>query len=134
MPIDSAPTGVGVRGHLSIDGSARARELTGRDRRTINGRLLRVDETHIEFGLPVRREPGRLGAEGLYESLTLARGDVVELELRRLDRMRTVGIVAVAAAAVGVLLVRSLSGDSGGGSAPPGPGGTESRGPASAHP
>jgi hypothetical protein len=129
VPLDAAPMGATVRGHLSESGAARARELTGRERRTLEGRLVRADERGFELALPVRTEPGRAGAEPLFESITLAHGDVVQLELRRLDRTRTGGLLAAAATAAAVLLVKAWSGDAGGGVAPPGGGGTEARGP-----
>ncbi len=47
------------------------------------------------------------------QRVSIPRGDLVEFEVRKLDRWRTTGVVAGAAVVLGVTLVNALKGEPG---------------------
>ncbi len=98
------PPGTPVRVRVSGDEADRLAELRRSDDRVVPGTLVRRDNGAILLDTPVvGDDPAQPGA-ALVQRVEIPVGEVREVELRRLDRVRTAAFVgAVAAAAIGVV-------------------------------
>ena len=120
---ETVPAGTGVRGHLSPVGASIVEGITGRASRTLDGSFVRSDADTIVFSVPIPRSAVELRSEALHQFIGIPRGEVVDLELRRLDRTRTYGLAAALGAVAAYVLIETLSGESGGTGQGPGGGG-----------
>ena len=133
VPLDPMPVGHSVRALLSDSGFARLALASDGElpslSRAIEGDLVRADSDSIS--LAVRVWSGGAGADNQLEQLlVIARRDVLEIEVKQLDRQKTAIVGAIAGAALAAFVVHELSGHFGGtttGTGPPGP--TEIRRP-----
>jgi hypothetical protein len=128
-PLETIPAGTRVRTRLTPVEMARIREILNRDARNIEGEwlgeeagdlVLRVPVTVASFGAP--GGAGGLGG-AVHQPIRIPRGEVVEVEVRRLDRWRTGALVAAGAVIAGVVVVRQFEGTGGEPGIPPGGGG-----------
>jgi hypothetical protein len=125
---EAVTPGTGVRGHLSPVGASIVEEITGRATRTVDGSFVRSDADSIVFSVPIPRSSMELRSEALHQFIGIPKDQVVDLELRRLDRTRTYGLAAALGAVAAYVLIETLSGDSGSsGQGPGGPGTPENR-------
>jgi hypothetical protein len=117
--------GVDVRARVSAAAGTRIAPLLGAtDARRLDGKLITRGTDTLVVEVPTvvvdTREFGRTP----NQRVSIARGELVELEVRKLDRMKTVGIVGGAAVVLGVTLVKALKGEPGKDNLPGG-GGTD---------
>jgi hypothetical protein len=117
--------GSGVRARVSLTAAQRIAPLLGAsDARILRGRLVSIGDTLI-VEVPVVQPADASGVvQTLHQRISVPRSDLIELETRKLDRMRTGGLVGAAAIILGVLLVDALKGEPGLDN-PPGGGGQE---------
>jgi hypothetical protein len=106
--------GLSVRARVSPTASARIAPLLGAtDARRLDGTLITRSTDTLVVEVPTvivdTREFGRTP----NQRISIARSDLVELEIRKLDRWRTVGVVGGAAVVVGLGLVKALKGEPG---------------------
>ena len=80
----------------------------------------------IELGKPGNELRG-IQFQTISQRVIIPREGFLEMELKELDRGRTIGILALAGVAVGTFLIQQLSKDSGGGGLPGGGGPVEGR-------
>jgi hypothetical protein len=125
-PIEPAavPAGAGVRARVSGAGADRIAPLLGTaDARVLDGRLVDVRADTLIVEVPTVTQASLGGApERLHQRVSIPRADLLELETRRLDRLRTAAVVGTAVVVVGAVALRALKNDPGS-SSPPGPGG-----------
>lgn len=96
--------GTSVRVRVSGDEADRLAELTGSDDRVVPGTLVRQDNGSLLLDTPVIGDDPLQGGSALVQRVEIPVAQVREVELRRLDRVRTAAFVgAVAAAAIGVV-------------------------------
>lgn len=116
-PPSGARVGERVRVRISGAQAERLEPVLGLTGRTIEGDLLDQIDSSITIGvpLPTASISGTLTA-GPQQRIVVARADVQQMELRRLDKLRTsllIGGAVVAAAAIAVAKESSVLGGSG---------------------
>ena len=115
-PVEVGSVGAGERVRARLAPAATEglpASLQGGDR-TIEGDLVDRTDGSLTLFVPTSLRQQGFFAESLHERVTLASRDVVELELRRLDRGRTYLLAGIGAAAVAAVAVEVLSGKTGG--------------------
>lgn len=106
--------GVDVRARVSPDASARIAPLLGAsDSRRLDGRLISSGTDTIVVEVPTVMVDNREFGRTPNQRVSIARSDLVELEIRKLDRGRTMGIVGGGAIVLGVTLINALKGEPG---------------------
>lgn len=107
IPVEGAPMGADVRARISATEADRLQEVLGREYRVLRGEVVAE-----EPGSLLLEVPAVVGASGqrLNQRVTIPKPEILELEVRELDRWRTAGLVA-ALAAVGGYLVAAQFGD-----------------------
>jgi len=111
----SVSPGMAVRARISASAAPRYSTMLGTsDARLLTGKL--VDTQAGALTLEVPAVPmGTVGAqEGLVQRVSVARGDVIELESRKLDSKKTGILIGTASVGVGALIVAGLRGHSSG--------------------
>jgi hypothetical protein len=106
--------GVAVRARVSAAASERIAPLLGAtEARRLDGKLITRGSDTLIVEVPTvvvdTREFGRTP----NQRVSIPRSDLVELEVRRLDRWRTAGILGGAAVVLGVTLTNALKGEPG---------------------
>jgi hypothetical protein len=115
--------GVMARARLSVPAAARVGETVPLAGRMIEGRVVTGDAVSLLLEVPSARDAAGHSGLTLYQRVQLPLDDVIELELRRVDRWKTGGLVAAGAVAIGFLVVRQFAGGSASSNLPPGGGG-----------
>jgi hypothetical protein len=128
---EAVPPGTVVRARVTSDASDRLSAFLGAPvGRELNGTLHSASPDSLVMEVPSVADvssPGSLRT--LYQRVTVARRDVLELETRTLDRMRTGAIATVAAVVAGAVLAKALRGEPGIDRPPGGGGPAEARTP-----
>jgi hypothetical protein len=96
--------GLEVRAHLSVEGRNLTEELWGRRMSAVEGKVLDADAARILLEVPAARLQSGFQVSTLNQRVSLSKEQVLEVELRQLDRGRT-GVVVAAVALGTVLLV-----------------------------
>jgi hypothetical protein len=119
--------GASVRARVSAAAAERLAPLLGAEMRLLNGTLVdaRADTMIVEVPTAVRILVGN-SLQPLHQRVSIARGELFELETRRLDRLRTGAIAGAVVLVVGAVVVDAIRGDRGKEQLPGG-GGTEAR-------
>src|SRR5690606_34336234 len=123
IPVESAPPGVQVRARLSPVETVRIQEALGTDRRVFDGALLDVDEDSLLLQVPVPAPAAAGPRRPLFRELTVPRGEVIEIEFRRLDRTKTGAFIVAGVTAAAIIVVRQFRGTGGKSDIPPPSGG-----------
>ncbi len=127
----SAQPGSGVRARLTVDAGQRLAPLLGTtDNRLIAGRLIENRASGMIIEVPAIMS-GSVGssAQTLNQRISVAPSDLVELESRRLDRLRTGAVVGGVVAVAVVAALKALAGESSNSGRVPDPGTMELRVP-----
>jgi len=112
-PGDVEP-GLTVRARVSPSASARIAPLLGAsEARRLDGRLISQAADTLIVEVPTVMLENREFGRTPNQRVSIPRGDLVELEVRKLDRWRTIGIVGGAAVVLGVTLTKALKGEPG---------------------
>ena len=125
VPLTQVPVGSSVRARVSAAKAEELAPILGREDRVLVGRT--IEASGESLLLQVRSLGGTTGRE-LGQRIQLGGPEIVELELRTLDRTRTyvaVGLLAAVAATVGYMIF--AGGEEGGGPDKPGTGVDELR-------
>ena len=116
IPIDPGEVepGLDVRARVSSSASARIAPLIGStDARRLDGKLItRAGDTLI-VEVPTVMLHNREFGQTPNQRVSIPRGELVELEVRKMDRWRTMGLVGGAAVVLGVTLTKALKGEPG---------------------
>ena len=108
VPVEQAPVGQTVRARVSPAEAERLREVIGRDDRVVEGELLEPPDSGILVA--VRTSDAEASVQ-THQRVTVPRQALVELEVRRLDRWKTLGITAVLVGAAGALAASQFNTD-----------------------
>jgi hypothetical protein len=123
-PGTAPPVGDEVRARLTEAGLGKlAPEIREQQRGTVvEGQVVEADARALVLAVAVESAgaPARTARE-LRQRVVIPVADVVELELRQMNRKRTYVVVGGAAALLGALAVTELLGGFGGSTRPPGP-------------
>jgi len=121
--VDVVPVGAEVRALLSADAELAFRDSLGVELRPLHGTL--VDRQNDRLLLSVRTGVGSrtLGSQPLYQRIGVTPRDVVRVDIRRLQRGKTVAVALAIAGAVAFLAIEGIRvlrpGSPGGGGGPP---------------
>ena len=124
--LNTVPSGSMVRARITAEQAARIEPLLGRaDARELDGMLVETSSDTVLLQVPAaRRAVSGGGIQVLHQRVTVARAGIVDVELKKLNRGRTVlvagsGAVALAALVIGAFdLSGSSEGGRGGGGGP----------------
>jgi hypothetical protein len=106
--------GVTVRARVSPSAGARIAPLLGAtDARKLDGTMIAHSSDTLIVEVPTVVVDTREFGKTPNQRVSIARGDLVELEVRKLDRVRTAGVVGGAAIVVATTLIKMLKGDPG---------------------
>ena len=128
-PIDpaAAPSGTDVRARISATAAERISPLVGSEMRVLNGKLIDNNTSGVVVEVPSVVPASASGMmETLHQRVSISRGDLLELETRRIDRLRTGALVGGAVIVAASVWVNSLRGGPGLDRPSPG-GGNDSR-------
>jgi hypothetical protein len=106
------PVGADVRARVSADEAERLREVFGREDRLVDGTVVEDGTDGLLLDAPVLSAVQR-GGETLSQRLSLPASEILEVELRQLDQVRTGTLLGVAVAGAVYLLVSQLEGGRG---------------------
>lgn len=116
-PVHVAQVSIGseVRAHVTQEEADRVESVLGRRTTTLEGRVLERDPN----GRLLLRVPAQLFStvgqtRRYYQRLMLTPADVLDLQMRKLNVARTVGLVALGVAAVVLSATVALNGKAGG--------------------
>ena len=116
IPIEpgSVEPGLSVRARVSPGASSRIAPLLGSsDARRLDGTFVTHAGDTLIVEVPTVMQDTREFGRTPNQRVSIGRGELLELEVRKLDRVRT-GIIAGATAAIaGSFLIKSLRGDPG---------------------
>jgi hypothetical protein len=115
-PIDPAAVapGVDVRARISATAAERIAPLLGSETRVLSGKLIDNGAATMIVEVPSVSQSTASGInETLHQRVSITRADLVELETRKLDRLRTGAIVGGAAILAGSLWINSMRGGPG---------------------
>jgi len=124
----AARPGTGVRARVTAPAAERlAPLLSTSDARVLIGTLIENEPSGMIIEVPTvaQTEIGS-SVQTLHQRVSVARGDLVELETRQLDRGRTALVVGASALIAGSVLIKSLQGQPGSDKPPTG-GSTDTR-------
>lgn len=137
VPADRAdpPQGRDVRVHVAGAAAERLGPIVRQSgSRSIDGRLLRWSRDTLVLEVSEQTDGSTLPGRRLVQGIRVPNDDVLAVEVRSLDRFRTVGLATLIAGAVAAAVVQALSGESGGTPNPRPPEPVELRLPAPAPP
>lgn len=123
--LETVPEGSRLRALLTPEAQQRLQERYRVDADPLEGTVLSRDGDRLSFFVPSPPTGTAFGAqEVLYQQVDVARGDILRVDVRRLDAFRTATLIGVGAAAATLVILESRSGflfgDGGdGGNVPP---------------
>lgn len=106
--LESVPEGATVRALLSTEAQTRLAQRSGMNLREVNGTLLRKGPDRVLFEVRVPDAVDSFTGRPLYQRLDVAPADVLRLDRRRVDGLRTGLLLGGAAGAVVVLTILAL--------------------------
>jgi hypothetical protein len=114
------PEGEPVRIHLTREGMADLRELSSEVEPVVTGMVVRREEGRLLLHIPIGRRPEGFYTQDLGQNVVIPLREIVQLEQRRLDRVRTGLLTGASAVVVATVLLTIIDDAYGGpGEAPP---------------
>jgi hypothetical protein len=112
LPADpgDVPPGTTVRVRVTDAQTRRFENVVPVDRRLIQGKLIEQDSETMLLEVPIQTDLRGNRVETVSQRIDLPRSDVLDLEIRRLDRGKTALVFGVGGAAGIVLVTRTLVG------------------------
>ncbi len=123
---DRVSPGERVRARVNSAWADSLDALLQRDGRVVEGTVVEKPDGALLLEVPVQSELRGIEFQTINQRVRIPESAFVELELRELDRGRTLGVAALAGAIVAAFVVQQLSKESGGGTIPGGGGPVES--------
>ncbi|HEV8305970.1 MAG TPA: hypothetical protein VGQ25_13465 [Gemmatimonadales bacterium] len=124
VTLDAVPVGAQVRALLSTEAELALRDSLGVELRPLHGTLVDREEGRVLLSVRAGVGSRELGSQLLYQRVGVAPQDVLRVDVRRLQRGKTVAFaLAIAGAATivaikAVAILRPGSRDNGGGGPP----------------
>jgi len=111
----AVPVGSDVRAHVTAAAADRASTVLGYRSTTLEGRLMgRQPDGQILVRVHGQTYSAGGQTRRFYQRLALTPADVLDVQTRKLNMMRTGGLVAVGVAALVLIVKSALSGQTGG--------------------
>jgi hypothetical protein len=114
--LESIQPGEAVRLRLSPEEAERLEAIRLTDVRLMDGVVVRNDSDEVLLETPVGRLDPQRGTRPLVQRVNIAVGEIIEVESRRRDNMKTGAAIGAVGVAVGVGIVAALKGGFGQGS------------------
>lgn len=112
--VSDVEPGFSVRARVSPAASARIAPLLGAtEARRLDGTLITQSTDTLIVEVPIVMQDAREFGHTPNQRVSIPRGDLVELEVRKLDRVRTGILAGSAAIVIGGILANSLKGEPG---------------------
>ena len=108
VPVEQAPVGQTVRARVSVAEAERLREVLGRDDRVLEGELLAPPDSSILVAVRTSLVDASVQT---HQRIAVPRQGLLELEVRRLDRWKTLGITAIVIGAATAVAVSQFNTD-----------------------
>ena len=110
VELNSVTPGTMVRARIAADQIDRVEPLVGRSSRVLDGVLVDAgrDTLLIEVPAATRTTTGG-GIQVLNQRLSIPRSGVTEVELKKLSRGRTMGLIAAGTVAIGYIIIDALN-------------------------
>lgn len=115
---DALRPGARVRARISAAEAEQLAQQLGSVRRVLEGEVVAADASAVTVAVQADIQPGSMGS-ALRQRVALAPASILEVQVRELDRARTVGAVAAGAALVAVAALAIEGGVFGGGNEKP---------------
>ena len=122
ITLDAVPVGTGVRALLSTETQLALRDSVGLRQQTVQGTLVQRDGDRVLLAVRTGNGASALGSHALHQRVALSSRDVLQVEVRRLQRARTAGLLLGIAAAATVVAIKILGNGNPGTPGPPGGG------------
>jgi hypothetical protein len=106
VPVEQAPVGETVRARVSATEAERLRGVLGRDERVVEGQLLAQPDSAILVAVRTSLVDASVQT---HQRVALPRHGLLELEVRRLDRWKTLGVAAVVVGATTAVAVSQFN-------------------------
>ena len=119
--IDTVPTGQEVRATLTRQGRLDLPETLESDGAMVSGKVVRRESDQLYLSVPVARQQQGFFVSQIAQEVGIRTGEIADLEIRRLDPVKTgLFVLGSAAAAVGVVyaIIEAGSRNNQGGSPP----------------
>jgi hypothetical protein len=108
VPVEQAPVGETVRARVSATEAERLRDVLGRDERVVEGELLAQPDSAILVAVRTSLVDASVQT---HQRVALPRQGVLELEVRRLDRWKTLAVAGVVVGAATAVAVSQFNSD-----------------------
>jgi len=106
--LDVVPSGSAVRATLSTEAQLALRDSLGLQRQTVQGTLVERDGDRLLLAVRTDAAEWRAGAPALYHRIAVTPRDVLQVEVKRLQRGRTAGLLAALAAAATISVIELI--------------------------
>jgi hypothetical protein len=106
VPVEQAPVGETVRARVSPTEAERLRDVLGRDERVLEGQLLAQPDSAILVAVRTSLVDASVST---HQRVALPRQGLLELEVRRLDRWKTLGVAGLVVAAATAVAVSQFN-------------------------
>jgi len=118
--MEAVQAGDHIRAMLSAEAQQDLQDRVGLDLRILDGQLLE-DGDQVVVSVPTVKLESSFGAQSLHQNIDVPRRDIVRVDVRQLDKVRTYGLIGLGVGVVALVSVKAF-GESGPGS-PDGGGG-----------
>ena len=106
VPVEQAPVGETVRARVSATEAERLRDVLGRDDRVVEGQLLAQPDSTILVAVRTSLADASVQT---HQRVAVPRHGLLELEVRHLDRWKTLGVAGVVAGAAAAVAVSQFN-------------------------
>lgn len=117
--LETTPVGSHVRALLSTEGQESLRQRLNLDTREVTGQLLELRGDSVLLTVRSERADDDLGVGALYQRVDFPRSHLIRIDQRQVDVASTVGLIALAAGGVAVIVIQATSGGGPGQILPP---------------
>ncbi len=114
VPLESVPVGSSVRAYLSPGAAGSLGERVGMDARTLSGRLTESSPQQVVLLVRSPMPVSPAGSSALFQRVDVAVPDVVRVDIRVFNKLRTGGLVAALLGAATVWTVQAFRSGRGG--------------------
>lgn len=108
--VDELAAGQSVRARISAREAERNREILNTNDRLLEGIVLQKDAGSVLLEVPAMTRHAGSRVETFNQRLQISRSDLLEVEMKRLDRPRTYALIGIAAIVGGKLAIDALKG------------------------
>ncbi|MGH7476284.1 MAG: hypothetical protein ACRELD_08345 [Longimicrobiales bacterium] len=122
IPVEpgSAPAGAEVRARITAAEAQRLANIRGSASRSLEATVESRNDGSLLLRVPVAERQSARTVEAIHQRIEVLDSEILELELRQLDRTRTAAVIAGGALALGAAAVIGFQGSEPGGEPPDG--------------